>query len=453
MPENVKEEGYWWLPQKPEAKIPGTLTFSYHDGVRLELLGNFEGDATRDPRGFNILGESTFGNPITIYQAFFESGQIPGGQPTGGKSSFVASKAFVGVHFPSMDEAIFKTIAFQMPHFDEWLQFDILDYQQQERGFSISYTRPDALTFEPTQGISLGVSFTREGPQIGHAVTDLSFTHRASFVITLADPAHFDVFAEIVVHLTNLLALAVVAPVRPIEVQGWLPRPEGKPKAMMVPVQVLLPLYTSPKEDKIYHFHMLFTYSSVKDTFPHLLENWFQKRDTLQPVFDLFFGVLYNPNPYPVTTFLNYVQAIETYHIRTMSNEVDSPDLHKERVRAILAASPDQYRSWLADKLAFSNRPTLAHRLREVISAYPFPVTGQAGSHEAFITRVRDTRNYHTHYDPSLEEKAQKGGYLKGLSITLGTLLEGLILHELGFSYDKVRDMQYHRRRLPSVWF
>jgi hypothetical protein len=272
-------------------------------------------------------------------------------------------------------------------------------------------------------------------------------------VLELPEPSHFNVFAEHIVHLTNLLALAVVAPVHPIEVQGWLPRPDDDPEATMATVEVLLPLYTSPKEDEIHFFDMLFSYPSVKDRFPALLTNWFRKRETLQPVFDLFFGALYNPNPYPVTTFLNYVQAIETYHIRTMSNEVDPPDLQRERVRAILAKSPAEHSVWLADKLAFSNRPTLAHRLREVIDAYPFPVTAQAGSHEAFITRVRDTRNYLTHYDPSLEDKAQKGGYLKGLSMTLGTLLEGLVIHELGFPFDDVHQMQRNRRRLPAVWF
>jgi hypothetical protein len=309
------------------------------------------------------------------------------------------------------------------------------------------------MAFEPVEGISLKVGFTTEGPAIGYAVTDVSFTHRAAFILELSEPSHFNLFVEYISHLTNLLALAVVAPVRPIEVQGWLPRPDADPRAAMAAIQVLLPLYTSPKEDEIHFFDMLFSYPSIKDKFPALLTNWFQKREALQPVFDLFFGALYNPNPYPVTTFLNYVQAIETYHIRTMSNEVDPPDLHRERVRAILATSPAEHRSWLADKLSFSNRATLAQRLQEVIDLYPFPVTAQAGSHGAFITRVRDTRNYLTHYDPPLAEKAQKGGYIKGLSMTLGTLLEGLVIHELGFPLDEVRQMQRKRRRFPAVWF
>ena len=225
MPDNIKEEGYWWLPQDSEAEDPGTLTFSYREGVRLELLGNFKRDLTRDPRGFNILGKSTFGRQVTIYQAFFEGGETPGGQPSAGKSSFFANKAFLGVHFPTMEAAVFKSITFQMPHFDAWLEFDPLDYQHHERGFSITYSPPDALSFAPTEDIALMVGFTTEGPTIGYAVTDVSFKHRAGVILELANPAHFNVFGELIAHVTNLLALAVVAPVRPLEVQAFLPSP------------------------------------------------------------------------------------------------------------------------------------------------------------------------------------------------------------------------------------
>ena len=75
-----------------------------------------------------------------------------------------------------------------------------------------------------------------------------------------------------------------------------------------------------------------------------------------------------------------------------------------------------------------------------------------AGSHQVFVKRVRDSRNYYTHYDPSLEEKAEKGGRLKGLSMVLGSMLEGVLLLEAGFPLDDVQKMQYERRLFPSVW-
>jgi|GEM_PF-5002483 len=454
MNEIVKHTGYWWLPRDPEVRIPGHMRFSLEEGVSLELSGNFDRDNVSDPRGFNILGLSSFGESITIYQAFFQSSESPGLDPTAGRSSFIANKAFIGAHFNRMEDAKFKTITFRPTHLDRWLNLPIVDYEHKECGFSLTYNRPELLQFSPTDDLQVRIGFESIGPNIGSAETDISFTHRARFIIELSEEANFNSFGEILSHLTNLIALAVVAPVRPLAVDGWVLDPDNTEDSDVgTRVQVLLPLYISPQEEQIHFFDMLFTYSDIKERFGFFLEKWFKKREVLEPVFDLFFGVLYNTNPYPVTTFLNYMQAIETYHIRTMSDEVDSPEEHRQRIRTILNAVPIEYREWLGLKLAFSNRPTLAQRLKDVIEFYPFPVTGQAGSHDAFIRRVKDTRNYYTHYDPSLTEKAQKGGYLKGLSMTLGTLLEGLMLHELGFELDEVRDMQWKRRRLPSVWF
>jgi hypothetical protein len=305
---------------------------------------------------------------------------------------------------------------------DRWLNLPILKYKLLNRGFSLTYKRPGLISFSPIDELKIKINFETSGPAIGSTVTDVSFTHRAVFLIELSDIAHFNSFAEILVHLANFLALAVAAPVRPIAVYGWVPATgSDEVSERATGVDVLLPIYTLPQEGNISPFNMLFTYSDIKDRFGVFLENWFKKRELLQPVFDLFFGVLYNTNPYPVTTFLNYIQAIETYHMRK--------------------------------GFPSSNRSLLAKRLAEVIDFYPFPVTSQVGSHEFFIGKVKDTRNYYTHYDPSLEKKAAKGGYLKGLLSTLGSLLEGLLLHELGFELEEVKEMQKKRRRLPSVWF
>jgi len=438
----------------PDARLPGALHFSLREGLRLHLLGNFPKDRTQDPRGINILGETTFGEPITVYQALFHSSEVPGGAPAAGESSFIGNKAFIGAHFESMDDARFSSIAFETPYLDTWLQLPLFDIQYRDRGYTLAYETPQPLAFQPMENLTVRIGFNSSGPDVGFAVTNLAFSHRAHLAIDMQDAPHFNEFAELMVHLTNLLALAAVTPVHPLNVQGRLPAAQASESSQRSRhVQVLLPLYASPSEDEVHFYDLLFDYPAVKDSFPQFLADWFQKRDRLQPIFDLFFGALYNTNPYPVTTFLNYAQALETYHIRTLTDEIDPPAQHKERLRDIVAAAPEEHRDWLRDKLAFSNRPTFARRLREVIDLYPFPVTSQAGDHERFIAKVKDTRNYYTHYDPSLEGKAQRGGYLKGLSMTLGTLLEGVILHELGFPCEQVHDIQWKRRRLPAVWF
>ena len=42
MIEELEIKGLWWLPEKPDLKLPGTLTFSPYKGLSLEVQGSFK---------------------------------------------------------------------------------------------------------------------------------------------------------------------------------------------------------------------------------------------------------------------------------------------------------------------------------------------------------------------------------------------------------------------------
>ena len=42
MIEELEIKGLWWLPEKPDLKLPGTLTFSPYKGFSLEVQGSFK---------------------------------------------------------------------------------------------------------------------------------------------------------------------------------------------------------------------------------------------------------------------------------------------------------------------------------------------------------------------------------------------------------------------------
>jgi hypothetical protein len=39
--ETIDEGGQWWLPEAPDRKLSGWLTFTVDDGARLRLVGSF----------------------------------------------------------------------------------------------------------------------------------------------------------------------------------------------------------------------------------------------------------------------------------------------------------------------------------------------------------------------------------------------------------------------------
>jgi ApeA-like protein len=41
MMEEFEYQRYWWLPDEPEERVPGTLKFDPEGGASLNLLGSF----------------------------------------------------------------------------------------------------------------------------------------------------------------------------------------------------------------------------------------------------------------------------------------------------------------------------------------------------------------------------------------------------------------------------
>ena len=42
MMDKFEYEGIWWLPDKPEKQVSGTLRFTPNEGVILDLIGSFK---------------------------------------------------------------------------------------------------------------------------------------------------------------------------------------------------------------------------------------------------------------------------------------------------------------------------------------------------------------------------------------------------------------------------
>jgi hypothetical protein len=219
--------------------------------------------------------------------------------------------------------------------------------------------------------------------------------------------------------LDNLLSLAAMAPIFPLSVIGELKNAKMNNHSNSR-VDILIPEIYTKEQQSISFFEMLFTYSELEGRINEFLSNWFSKMDIMGPIHDLFFNQLYSSQSNPVINFLNFIQALETYHIRRFTNEIDPP--------------------------------VLAQRLKELFSIYSFPIRSRHGSIDEFIKIVRDTRNYYTHYDPKLVSKAARGGALKGLVITLGLLVEAFILKEFGFEFTEIQKMQFTRKRLPFLF-
>lgn len=189
---------------------------------------------------------------------------------------------------------------------------------------------------------------------------------------------------------------------------------------------------------EVHPAEMLFTLADARSRLAQLVENWFAKQELLRPVFDLYFGAIYNRHAFLEQQFLSLMQAIETFHRRTSAETDLPPTDHDRRVEEILKAAPATHRDWLSSKLTYSNELTLRTRLSDVLGRCPEVVGKLVKKNKSFIHQVYTARNYLTHYDQALEAEAPKGLDLYPLTIRLQALVEMCLLLELGFDCTEI---------------
>jgi hypothetical protein len=113
-------KGYWWLPDSPDNKLPGTLTFSQEDGALLEIVGVFGTERTpRIEQPTIILGTTQQGKPITLYKCLYSQWTYPLIGYGGGK--YLVHFIFEGTQFDSEEKIAFHQLCGRYTDLDAWV--------------------------------------------------------------------------------------------------------------------------------------------------------------------------------------------------------------------------------------------------------------------------------------------------------------------------------------------
>jgi ApeA N-terminal domain 1 len=128
--EDFEDHGVFWLPDKPEEHVPGTVSCSA-EGIKLHLFGLlYEGEKfeERDRKPSFILGRLRQGNLVTLYRTIEREISVPSGAsavdtipPWPHNCSFVAHHMFLGAHFQSEDEIRFTEVGMSLTYLEEWM--------------------------------------------------------------------------------------------------------------------------------------------------------------------------------------------------------------------------------------------------------------------------------------------------------------------------------------------
>jgi hypothetical protein len=282
----------------------------------------------------------------------------------------------------------------------------------------------------------------------------MKIVQRAWLSVTATEARGYEYLEQLVTRLSDLVALAIGQPVRPLEFSGTLDVRAGKDGSIeQRSVEIIHnrePI--APELPDLSSNAMLFTASSISARFGETVRAWFQKYDAVGPLYQLYFGTVRSPWMYVEHRFINMFQALESHHRRTCVQPVERLDQHEARVQRILGLVTEKKdRKWLENRLRHSHEPTAADRIRELVRL----VDAAWLLDDDAIRLAGDFRNFVTHYDPKVENrlppKADRSRLMHDLGVRLRVLCEMLLLYELGFSNEWIQQRMLETRRV-SRW-
>ncbi len=416
MTEQFEYEGEWWFPQQPEHHFRGKL-YSSKDGARLRFVFNddsremAEGMRKRGIVNDVILGISTDGTKITVYKYWLKS-----------IVEFQSGFVFFGVHLDIPAHIQFKRMSVQFQHLDSWVNTPGFCIKQTKSGVMLRRKLPKDIQFPVNNDLSVTIHFGEESKVQQTEVV----RQNAWLLIEPSSPRNFDEFLNTIQTLKNFLTLAVSVPTYFTVVEG---KTESAETIRIVFWRDPHRLETSTD---IPPQIMLFTLKDIILRKRTILRKWFERKETLKPVFDLYFGAIYQ-EMYINNEFLNLMQALESYHRITMKNTELSPKQHQKRIEAIIKATPHKYQEWLQKKFEHSNEPNLRKRFDQILKSCPSGISTQLGNNKVFINKVVNTRHYWTHFDNKQKVKSVSNEELCELADKLRLLLQFSLLKEIGF--------------------
>lgn len=452
MIDELQYEGEWFLPDKPEHKVCGTLTFIQDEGARLKLLGEFavsNGFYVSCANLDIILGVTSNGQRITLFDCIATNAvSISLGIPT---PKFYAHWVFVGAHFDKKEDIKFKSLSISCSYLDEWVGISGFKMEPPEIGefiVNVKYKRPDDIELTTFEGNKISVAFEATSPEYRYFQKEATISQKAYLQIEPPEEIYFKDYNRISYRLKNLLSLAAKNPAYTLTMKGETEanKEDSNGKTYYRPVSIYAQEIGTPLKSKpLEAFEMLFRLDDFNGRSEEFLNNWLNKAELLEPVYNLYFGSLYSQSTFIEERFLVLAQAVESYHRRAMNRFERSPERQEQRITGILDAVSsselsDRVKKWLERKLKYSNEVSLKMRIEDIIKRYGAVLRIIIKDPTVFAQKVADTRNYRTHFSEDLRPKAAKGAEFVGINQKLKFTLDVCLLSELGFTLEEINN-------------
>jgi hypothetical protein len=349
--------------------------------------------------------------------------------------------AFDEVHFKNYDKVKFKEIHIQYSFLNHWFGNTGIsgNFLTIGKG-NIQYTIPSPVCIASFADykILVGINYRQSGNYNlhGHEIVISEYSY---IKIEAIEEKPIKFFEEIIDNIENFLSFSMRRPVLPIKLSGYNKHNKLKlgEKVYYPTINIYRHGLKNINDSKF--SNMLFRYMDISKKSDQLIKNWlkYSNDEKLKPIFDLYFGTLNDPDMYLNHRFLSLAQAIESYHRVTMNRTRLSKVEFKRRKQEIYDKVPNQ-KEWTQKVFEYANQIDLRSRLSDIYFKYR-PHFNIEIINKDFFDKIRDNRNYLTHFDRRTNAQIVGPEELYLLSIKLQALLEICLLNLLGFNIEEIK--------------
>ena len=445
-------KGHWWLPEEPDRRVPGVLSIDRLRKSQLELIGHLGGelDSLYAERYQRVLGISTDGKLFTLMDCVVVNSTMS--WHGSGSERLNVQFVYLGACYDSSDDILFDGFTVRYGNLENWMDnrsFRVETDRMSNEG-RIHYVKPEpvALRYEDME-LELITGFTHNWTN-----TQQHLEERCSILVKPVDRqlAPTDIF-KMTSRLRGFLTLAMGYSTEPVSITGQLrsSSSDSDEPTRQTSVEMHYPIVRPQVGVREVRRHeMLLTLRDLGDRILQIIPRWLSVAEDLEPVVNLYFSALYNPLVYAENEFLALTQAAETYHrVRIGGRYIPDSEFMSGLYPALVEVIPSDTERGFRDslmqgKLRYANEFSLRRRLTELIrrlADLDVPTFGNPCLARALVSKVCDTRNYLTHYDPVLRGSAAEGEELYSLTLRLRAMLEILLLQELGLEQDEIANL------------
>lgn len=423
--------GNWFIPGNEESSIEGTL-IKNSQGVYLLKTINLFNDVNdlRIDHIDTINGVLENGKHVTLFNCSKPKQEMnmPGYIVTQYSPLYI----IVGAHYSNESEFICNEVSSDYNGLEIWLQ------QQPFQFYKIPNSTENHLIYKMPQNKSWNI----EGKEIGFnfeaSINSNKYNEfhiiQSQHVIFKDDNMSFTSLLENIYDFASFLTLCmgvkeIPNDIQAIDCKGQKVNLIENSTIRLKPLQGQKPI-------------QFVTFSDVQNNFDTCIMNWKDKSELLLPVIQRFIAI-HEQTENIITSFLNIIQALETFSRRMRAETILPQEQHEQRIERIInCLHSDNDKDWLADvlKTPILNEPSFSSRITKLFkeTTFAFGVTKKSISTLAY--KVASTRNYYTHFNESLKDSILSDHDIF-YTITLAKyVIRVLLLKELGMSEEHIKE-------------